>query len=81
MFSKVVCSRWLLKTMCYEEILCKSRNIDFPLCVKTILPILLDDSMVTEKSWKIVAKGEIACFDQFYLLSQCFQKLSAAEES
>ena len=24
----------------------------------------------------IVAKGEIACFEQFLLLSQCFQKLS-----
>ena len=24
-------------------------------------------------------KGEIACFEQFHLLSQCFKKLSAAE--
>ena len=29
----------------------------------------------------IVAKGEITCFEQFPLLSQCFQKLSAAEVS
>ena len=29
----------------------------------------------------IVAKGEIARFEQFLLLSQCFLKLSAAEAS
>ena len=29
----------------------------------------------------IVAKGEIACFEKFLSLSQCFQKLSAAEAS
>ena len=29
----------------------------------------------------IVAKGEIACYEQFLLLSQCFQKSSAAEAS
>ena len=28
-----------------------------------------------------MAKGEIACFEQFLLLSQCFQKSSAAEAS
>ena len=28
---------------------------------------------------KIVAKVEIACFEQFLRLSQCFQRLSAAE--
>ena len=27
----------------------------------------------------IVSKGEIPCFEQFLLLSQCFQKLSATE--
>ena len=35
----------------------------------------------TEKSLKIVAKGEIACFEQFLLFSQCFQKSSAADAS
>ena len=34
-----------------------------------------------KKVENIVAKGEIACFEQFFLLSQCFQKLSAAEVS
>ena len=29
----------------------------------------------------IVAKGEIACFEQFLLLSLCFEKSSAAEAS
>ena len=29
----------------------------------------------------IVARGEIACFEQFLLLPQCFQKLSAADAS
>ena len=29
----------------------------------------------------IVAKGEIACFEQFLLLSLCFQKADAAEVS
>ena len=29
----------------------------------------------------IVSKGEIACFEQFRLLSQCFQKSSAADAS
>ena len=29
----------------------------------------------------IVAKGEISHYEQFDLLSQCFQKSSAAEES
>ena len=29
----------------------------------------------------IVAKGGIACFEQFLLLSQCFQKSSAADAS
>ena len=33
------------------------------------------------KSGNIVAKGEIACFEQFLLLSLCFKKLSAAEAS
>ena len=28
-----------------------------------------------------MAKGEIACFEQFLLLSQCFQKSSASEAS
>ena len=28
-----------------------------------------------------MSKGEIACFEQFHLLSQYFQKLSAAEAS
>ena len=28
-----------------------------------------------------MAKGDIACFEQFLLLSQCFQKLAAAEAS
>ena len=28
-----------------------------------------------------LTKEEIACFEQFHLLSQCFQKLSAAEAS
>ena len=31
-----------------------------------------------KKGENIVAKGEIACFKQFLLLSQCFQKLSPA---
>ena len=29
----------------------------------------------------IVAKGETACYEQFLLLPQCFQKSSAAEAS
>ena len=29
----------------------------------------------------IAAKGEIACFEQFPLLPQCFQKSSAADAS
>ena len=29
----------------------------------------------------IVAKGEIACFEQLILLSQCFQNLSSADAS
>ena len=29
----------------------------------------------------VVAKGEIACFDQFFLLLQCFQESSAADVS
>ena len=29
----------------------------------------------------IASRGEIACFEQFLLLSQCFQKISAAEMS
>ena len=28
-----------------------------------------------------MANGEIACFEQFLLLPQCFQKLSAADAS
>ena len=31
--------------------------------------------------WKHCGKGEIACFEQFLLLSQCFQKSSTAEAS
>ena len=34
---------------------------------------------ITEKVGNIVAKGKIACFEQFLLLSPCFQKLSAAD--
>ena len=33
------------------------------------------------KDENVVAKGEIARFEQFLLLSQCFQKLSAAVAS
>ena len=29
---------------------------------------------MTKSGKKIVAKGEIACFEQFHLLSLCFQK-------
>ena len=32
-----------------------------------------------KKVGNIVAKGVIACFEQFLLLSQCFQKSSASE--
>ena len=34
-----------------------------------------------KRNENIVAKGEISCFEQFFLCSQCFQKLSAAEKS
>ena len=44
--------------------------------------ISLNESTFTEKSKKsIVEKGKIARFEQFLLLSQCFQKSSAAEAS
>ena len=35
--------------------------------------------IITEKIENFVAKGEIACFEQFLLLSQCFQKTCAAD--
>ena len=34
-----------------------------------------------QKVENIVANGEIACFEQFLLFPQCFQKQSAAEAS
>ena len=41
----------------------------------------MNEVIFTEKVENIVAKGEIAHFMQFLLLSQCFQKLSASEAS
>ena len=40
--------------------------------------ILINKSIITEKS---VAKGDIAHNEQFLLLPECFQNLSAAEAS
>ena len=37
--------------------------------------------MLLIRDENIVAKGEIAYYEQFVLLPQCFQKLFAAEES
>ena len=37
--------------------------------------------MKVDKVDNHVAKGEIACFEQFLLLTHCFQKFSAAEAS
>ena len=34
-----------------------------------------------KKVENIVAEGEIACFEQFHPLSECFQKASSAEAS
>ena len=44
------------------------------------MEILLNEGTITETIENIAAKGEFAGFNQFLLLSQCFQKLSAAEE-
>ena len=40
-----------------------------------------NSTKIIEIKFKKLAKGEIARFEQFLLLSQCFQKLSAAEVS
>ena len=37
----------------------------------------MNESIITESFENIVAKGEIARFEQFFLLSLCFQKSSA----
>ena len=38
-----------------------------------ILTISLKEGIITKKPENIMAKGEIACFEQFLLLSQCFK--------
>ena len=43
--------------------------------------ISLTEGIITEKVKNIVVKGDIAHLEQFLLLSQCFQKSSAAETS
>ena len=40
---------------------------------------LLMKIVLLNKVENIVAKGEMACFEQFLLLSQCFQNVSAAK--
>ena len=40
--------------------------------------ICVSEGKITENSWKHCGLGEIANFQQIHLLSQCFQKSSAA---
>ena len=60
----------------------KSTGDDFENFYAKLWTISIDEVIITEKSWKhCVAKEENARFEQFLLLSQNFQKSSAAEVS
>ena len=45
------------------------------------MKISRDESFMIEQIGNIEAKGEIAHYEQFILLSQCFQKLAEAHTS
>ena len=51
-------------------------EIIFPKKYGNLLSI--NESIITEKNENIVTKGEIAHYERFLLLPQCFQELSAA---
>ena len=60
----------------------KSAANDFDIIQEKTHKVFKSVGIITEKKVaNIMARGEIARFEQFLLLSECFQKSSAAESS